>query len=140
MLSGAQSYYEDLSQESKYEECGTKKSVLLQALFETGDNMFKLGNVFFPARQSTSRYIKVNYHFNGTDCDVTYFWALGGFLLIQPPTIFQFTSLLFSTPANNLESVNLILPRECLPLVGDDDCTCANNDTTLTRFTEQVFI
>ena len=142
-FSGAHSvYYELDTQDSKYAECGTKKSVLLQALFETGDNMFQLGSVFFPARQSTSRYIQVNYFFNGTNCNVTYYWALGAFLLVQPPTIFQFTSLLFSTPANNLTNLNLTLPRECLSLVDynedNDSCKCISNDTILTRFTEQV--
>ena len=143
-FSGANSdYYED-TQDSKYAECGTKKSVLLQALFETGDNMFQLGSVFFPARQSTSRYIQVNYFFNGTNCNVTYYWALGAFLLVQPPTIFQFTSLLFRTPANDLMSVDLTLPRECLPLVDynedNDSCNCTSNDTFLTQLTEQVIV
>ena len=42
MLSGAQSYYEDLSQESKYEECGTKKSVLLPPMTFTLINLYKV--------------------------------------------------------------------------------------------------
>ncbi len=143
---------------AQYEECGTKRSVLLKALFETGDNLYQMGGVFFQPRAETSRYIKVTYTFINTTtgiegCNVTYIWANGGFLLVQPPTIFQFTSLFVSSPANKLKNLNLKLPIECQVLVSDNDgnCSCKTtrrgeinedndnyNTTILDRLTQQV--
>lgn len=72
-------------------------------------------------------------------CNVTYIWAVGGFLLVQPPKIFQLTSLYFSTPANNLTDLVIKLPEDCLPLLGDS-CSCDNEDDTLLDImTQQVF-
>ena len=138
-----------VSQESEdYKNCSTKRNILLKALFNTGRNLFELDKVFFPPRSQTSRYIKVKYTFlndNGTDdgnCTVNYIWAIGGFLLVQPPTIFQFTSLYFSTPANKLEDLTLQLPSACKGLVYNetfDNCSCASgNRHALDRLTQQV--
>ncbi len=143
---------------AQYEQCGTDELVLLKALFQTGDNLYRMGRAFFEARDETSRFIRVTYTFINTtteieDCDVTFKWALGGFLLVQPPSIFKFTSLLFSTPANDLEpeNLNLKLPLECKVLASDKDgnCTCSKdrrgilndesyNVTILDRLTQQV--
>ena len=141
---------------SSYEDCAKKRNILLNALFETDGNLFELDRVFFPTRIPTSRYIRVKYTFLDSDdidldegnCSVTYIWAVGGFLFIQPPKVFQFTSLLFSTPANDLESLNLTLPSECRPLVMNEtnNCTClkknkndnGKNDNALVRLTQQV--
>ena len=94
--------------EEDYGECSTKKSVLLQALYNTSDNLYELERAFAPPQpgEISSRYIKIVYSFadlegNYGDCTVKYIWAIGGFYLIQPPKIFTYTSLLFSTPANN---------------------------------------
>ena len=137
---------------SSYHDCHTKKTVLLKALFETKENLYELDRIFIPERVSTSRYIKVKYTFLDSDdvegnCSVTYIWAIGGFLLVQPPKVFQFTSLLFSTPANNLEYLNLTLPYECRPLVNEsmdgENCSCAGDtrrNTVLDRVTQQVYI
>ena len=131
---------------SNYTNCGTKRSVLLKALFETDGNLYELDRIFLPARIPTSRYIKVNYTFLNSDnteegnCSVTYIWAIGGFLLLQPPKVFQFTSLLFSTPANNLEYLNLKLPFECQELVKENGCTCkGSTSNALDRMTQQVY-
>ena len=134
--------------QAQYEDCGTKRDVLLKALFDTGNNLFELDKVFFPPRSQTSRYIKVKYTFlddNGNDagnCTVNYIWAIGGFLLVQPPKIFQLTSLLFSTPANKLENLNLQLPSACKALVSNetfDNCSCEGDDRyALDRLTQQV--
>ena len=130
-----------------YAKCGTDRSVLLRALFETEDNLYQMDNVFSPARDDSSRHIEVNYFFINTStgiedelCSVRYIWALGGIFLIQPPRIYEFTSLLFSTPVNELESFNITLPSECKVLLHpneDGTCTC-NNAPALDRLTEQV--
>ena len=136
--------------QARYENCSTKRDVLLKALFETGSNLYDLDQVFVPPRTETSRYIKVKYSFlndNGGDdgdCTVNYIWAIGGFLLVQPPKIFQFTSLFFSTPANKLEELTLQLPIACKPLVLNktvSKCSCKTNNThrnALDRLTQQV--
>ena len=79
---------------------------------------------------------------------MTYVWALGGFLLEQPPTLLQFTSLLFSVPVSNVWNLELTLPYPCralLPNYNDDgNCTCKDDlthtaGTALGRFTQQVY-
>ena len=134
--------------QAQYEDCGTKRDVLLEALFKTGTNLFKLDEIFFPPRTLTSRYIEVEYIFlndTGVDdgtCNVKYIWAIGGFLLVQPPKIFQLTSLLFSTRANELEKLTLELPSACKELVSSEtssECSCAGeNKHALDRLTQQV--
>ena len=129
-----------------FTKCGTDRSVLLKALFATEDNLYQMDRVFSPAWKPSSRHIRVNYFFiddstgvKDENCSVTYIWALGGFLLIQPPTIFEFTSLLFSIPVNNLEALNITLPGECNVLVdvdGNGTCTCGSE--ILDRLTQQV--
>ena len=125
--------------EEDYANCDQDLDVLAKALY-TPENKKELIRNFYPPRSSASRFIKVTYKFNGTDCNVTYIWAIGGFLLMQPPKIFQFTSLFFSTLANNLIDMVLELPRECFELVkgNDTNCTCENDGNVLDILTQQV--
>ena len=119
--------------EEDYGECSTKKLVLLQALYNTSDNLYELERAFTSPQpgEISSRFIKITYSFANLDgkyddCNVTYIWAIGGFYLIQPPQIFMFTSLLFSTPANSRENIALKLPYHCRKLINsiNDECTC----------------
>ena len=129
---------------AQYENCTTRLSVLERALYETDSNERSLNEAFFPPGQETSRYIKVTYKFL-TDggfydgCQVSYIWAIGGFLLIQPPSVFRFTSLFFSNNANNLTEVNLTLPSQCR-LLASDNCTCSKSEESknLDILTQQV--
>ena len=62
---------------------------------------------------------------------------------MQPPKIFQFTSLYFATLANDLIDLIIQLPSECWPLVQinntEDNCTCRNDDNNiLDILTQQV--
>ncbi len=134
---------------AQYEDCTTKLSVLEKALYETDSNERSLNAAFFPPRQETSRYIKVTYRFLMDDndgffdsCNVSYIWTIGGFLLIQPPSIFKFTSLLFSTPANDLNELTLTLPTQCRELAGiGDTCSCDsqyNHSLNLDILSQQV--
>ena len=93
-----------------------KLSVLEHAVYETADNKLQLNHVFYPPRQMTSRYVAIDYTFlknsnSDVNCGVTY---IGGFLLIQPPQIFKFTSLLLSIPSNNIERITItrVVPRK----------------------------
>ena len=144
--------------EEDYKECSTKKSVLLKALYSTSDNQYELERAFAPPKPgvTTSRYIKVIYSFADKDghygdCNVKYTWAIGGFFLIQPPQIFELTSLLFSIPGSNRSSITLELPYHCRGLInstsnssvtGDSVCTCYSAGDPMSEplliFTNQV--
>ena len=131
-----------------YTNCDIDIAVLENALyFYHPKNRMELNRVFYPPRETASRFIKVTYKFDGHDCSVTYVWAIGGFLLMQPPKIFQLTSLFFSTRANNLTDMVIVLPSECWPLVEpkngteDRNCTCVGDDiNVLDMLTQQVRI
>ncbi len=122
------------------------------ALYTTDSNERNLNRAFFPPRKATSRYITVKYRFREDDdstsddssnCTVSYIWAIGGFLLIQPPTIFQMTSLLFSYPANDIENMNLTFPVECRKVINDtgDECSCNHKENqNLDILSQQVRI
>ena len=95
-------------------------------------NLLSLTQVFYPPRKPPVQFVRVKYIFesNGTDnskCNVTYLWAKGGFLLIQPPSVFRFTSLFFNFDENTKYDLQLTLPGTCRPLVYTDstsDCSC----------------
>ena len=135
----------------EFDLCPNNMSVLEKALYNTGKNRYQLYRIFFPPRELSYTYIKVNYVFLNNDstldsnCTVSYIWSLG-FLLVQPPKVFQFTSLLFSYPANDLKNeVNLTLPFECRPLVmkNNDEsvCSCLGRDNNeLDILTQNVSI
>ena len=62
---------------------------------------------------------------------------------MQPPTIFQFTSLFFNYPNNDLKDLRLQLPYECRPLIitSSSSCSCFGEDDTdfmLNVVTQQV--
>jgi len=120
---------------------------LEEALYSHGnDNIKSLHYGFFPHAQKTSRYLEVDYIFEGSDpddeCIVHYIWSIGGFLLIQPPSVFRFTSLHFSYPANDIENIELTLPEYCRHLVYKNytgSCSCKDEeDTLLDILTQQV--
>ena len=113
---------------------------LEEALYSNGsDNLKSLNYGFFPHTQKTSRYLRVDYVFEGGDpdddqCIVHYYWSVGGFLLIQPPAVFRFTSLHFSYPANDIVNIILTLPEYCRHLVYNNstgNCSCENEEDTL---------
>ena len=123
---------------SSFEDCDTRLSVLEIALHETGSNLLELNRIFFPPNKQTLRFIRIVYSFQNEageldNCNISYIWAIGGFLLMQPPTIFQFTSLFFSYPNNDLTELRLQLPYECRPLIitSSSNCSCFGDDTDL---------
>ena len=124
-------------------DCDTDLSMLEQALFETGNNLFELNRVFYPPSLLTTRFIRVNYTFvnEETEADtctnVTYIWAVGAVLFLQPP---QFNSLFFYYPNNELETLSLQLPIECIGLINGTDavCSCEHDSHMLDILTQQV--
>ena len=137
----------------------TLLSQLECALLRTDENERKLNQAFFPPRKETTRYIRVHYEFKAEEdidyyssdslrdldiyknCSAAYVWAIGGFLLIQPPGLFQLTSLLFSYPANDVDKLNLTLPLNCSRLINANasHCDCRNHsNNNLDILTQQV--
>lgn len=136
-----------------YSGCSSSLSVLEDALYNTGTNKLKLNRYFYPPRQEPVPYAKITFKFedeNGNlsdsedgKCEVTFVWAIGGFLLIQPPSVFTFTSLFFFHTRQNDFSLDLRLPYLCRPLVQEYEiengtCTCANKDGGLDLLNQQV--
>ena len=133
---------------TNYYDCPNKLSVLEQILFEYDNNELELNIAFFPPRQPSSRYITVQYTFekfseSDPNCTVNYTWSVGGFLLIQPPSLFQFSSLLFSLPVNDVYSIELVLPHQCRPLVlniSTGKCSCSNTNSTNISMDREVIL
>ena len=133
-----------------FSDCATQMSTLENALYQSGDNIFQLNRIFYPPSMRTTRFITVTYTFldqlgeeGGDGCNVTYIWAVGGFLFFQPPSLFEFNSLFFNYPDNNLTNVDLQLPHECRPLVqlnDSDVCSCTLNSERLEILTQQVSV
>ena len=127
---------------SKAEEhnCSTLTD-LFYHIYHTDDNLYRLNKVFYPSRAEPPTYVHVTYLFKAPDddtspadefeCKVHYIWAEGGFLLIQPPSIFQLTSLLFNQEKGEEDHISLKLPPSCKDLVQNsssgDNCTCTGD-------------
>ena len=128
---------------TRYSDCNSNLTILELALYETGNNLFELNRVFYPPSLLTTRFVKVNYTFANevdTCTNVTYIWAVGAVLFLQPPTLFKFNSLFFYYPNNELATLSLQLPIECIGLINGTDgvCSCENDSHMLDILTQQV--
>ena len=131
---------------STADECNTMKTIA-QAVFSQEGNDLNMSQAFYTASQSSPSFLLVTYNFNDdiemmSNCNVTYIWAQGGFLFIQPPSVFDLTSLQFFQKTG-VEKLTLTLPYRCRHLVQDQDgCTCVNLNSSLLLkvFTQQVII
>ena len=137
---------------SDFSDCATNLNTLEQALFETGDNLLQLNEVYFPANAATSRFIRVTYRFEDEiehaqeldgpgNCSVSFIWAIGTYLFFQPPSAITYNSLLFNYPSNDLTDLILTLPSECRPLIQSEangECTCTTRSRLLDLVTQQV--
>lgn len=120
-------------------------TTLIQKLYDTPGNLLNLNKVFYPAHGKPSNFLRVTYSFQNEsgqleDCNVTYLWAEGGFLLIQPPSIFRYTSLQFNYVGINTNDLSLILPSDCRHLVVDktSKCKCDDDNDLLDIITLKV--
>ena len=130
---------------TRFSDCESNLGTLERALFETGGNLFELNRVFFPPSLLTTRFIRVNYTFIDeneleTCTNVTYIWAIGQVLFMQPPTLFKINSMFFYYPSNDLTTLSLWLPIECIGLINgtDGECSCINDSHMLDVLTQQV--
>ena len=129
---------------SDYSDCDSNLGTLERALYETETNLFELNLIFYPPSLLPTRFIRVEYTFldenDNDDCKVTYIWAVGGVLFLQPPTLLKYNSLYFYFPNNELTTLSLHLPIECIPLINGTDgvCSCMNDSNMLDILTQQV--
>ena len=116
--------------QSQYENCSSQFVHLERALYSNSQNLFYLQTAFYPPEMQTSRFLNVIYKFpdiEGQGCAVTYFWSVGSFLFFLPPSVFKYSSLYFSIPANTVANVTIELPEACQQLVYNNVtkcCTC----------------
>ena len=125
---------------SHYNNCTTNFTVLERALVTTGSNRFNIITAFYPPRKARPVYVDVEYHYAESNVTEYWVWTTSPFYLIQPPSVFQFTSLLFSYPAlsDQIQNLSLTLPQECQDVTfGNRTC---NQNLMLDMLTHQVFL
>ena len=112
--------------------CGNDLETLEKALLHTRDNRVELLRAFYQPRRPPATFVVVHYKFLDKDenviCNKTWMWSSAVFYLIEPPTVFKFTSLFFATPYTT--TANIIFMNECRDLVTwneDGTCTCKSN-------------
>ena len=126
-----------------YDDCATNFATLEKALIETKNNKYKLIQAFYPNQKYDTIYVTdVEYHFLGKDendseiISSQWIWAKSAFYLIQPPSVFQYTSLLFSYSVHEVDSspLSLYLPYKCrLTNLNSTEMnnTCHQNDNNI---------
>ncbi len=107
---------------SPYADCKDNFSTLERALFETGDNRFRIISTFYPARERVLLYAHANYYFcdkitateqiNCTEPE-KWRWTTGSFYFVQAPSVLRFTSLFFVYPEGRIGELDIHLPTEC---------------------------
>ena len=122
--------------------CANDFRMLEKALLQTGDNRIQLLKAFYPPRLSPATFVMVHYRFLDKDenviCNKSWMWSSKTFYLLEPPTIFQFMSLLFAMPLATV--ANIHFKDDCRELVTwneDGTCTCTSN-SSLDILTQRV--
>ena len=130
--------------EGQNTSCENDFKKLETALLQTGNNTLKLLQAFYPPRQSPATFVIVHYTFLDADgniiCNTTWFWSLVELYLIQPPTIFLYTSLFFAIPQDRITIANITFQDDCQGLVTwneNGDCACTS-DGMLDILTQRV--
>ena len=119
--------------EGQNTSCGNDFKTLEKALLQTGNNTLKLLRAFYPPRQPQATFVTVHYTFLDADgniiCNTTWFWSSVEFYLIQPPTIFLYTSLFFTIPQDRINTVSITFRDDCRGLVTRNEngnCACTS--------------
>ena len=104
------------------DSCSECYSTLVRELLQDERNYLTLQNAFFPPTSTTPVFVTVSYQYgNDTSCrydgdnnyPCTYFWSSDVYFFFHPVRVIQFTSLLFSDPSLQYDSIVLFLPEEC---------------------------
>ena len=93
---------------------------LVVEVLSRDSNVYNLQQAFFAPSGSVPVFVTVRYHYvnesnhvMNPDSPVVYFWSSAIYFFFHPVKIFQFTSLLFSDPALQTESLDLQLNASC---------------------------
>ncbi len=90
----------------------TTFSSLEHTFAQTEDNLYKTWVTFYPSLDPLPHFVTVTYDFQGTVS--TYFWTEASIFLMQPPSVFGFTSLFLAFVRDDrIKEVTLRLPSEC---------------------------
>ena len=103
----------DCSSEN-FDNCASCYQTVANAIVNTADNKYEISRAFFPAESVTSVHVRVTYRSeSNANSQITYFWVMGGFYVIQPLNVFLYRSLFFSPPSYRQENVTIMLPDRC---------------------------
>ena len=117
-----------------FNNCATCYQTLANAIVDTADNKYEISRAFFPAENVASVHVKVTYRSESNqNSQITYFWVMGGFYVIQPLNVFIYRSLFFSPPTYRQESVTVMLPDQCF-----EDLAKSNDEKFLKFATQRV--
>jgi hypothetical protein len=100
----------------EYTNCASNYTTLENALFNTGDNIYRLTTTFFPPHVDNPLYVTVTYTFSDMNFNesIQYIWSTASlYLTIEPRTI-RFLSLFFCyVEDDRIVDLELELPSEC---------------------------
>ena len=112
--------------------CVNDLETLEKALLRTKKNKIELVRAFYQPRRPPATFVTIHYIFLDEEehviCNKTWMWSSAVFYLIEPPTVFRFTSLFFATPYT--ATANITFKSECRDLVTwneNGSCTCKRN-------------
>ena len=128
-------YNETADRSKKYANCETCYQTLANALIDTADNKYQLGEMFFPTDDVTPAQVEVIYMSSSEsernlDCETlknttdiknieeytefTWYWLTGEIYVYQPLELFQYRSLFFTPLQIRHKCLILYLPSSCL--------------------------
>ena len=121
--------YDDPPNNKSYDNCVTCCQTLVNALINTGDNKYCLGQSFFPDDAATSIQVRVEYvplsqcnassecddeNKNAGNSPTSWYWLAGEIYVYQPLELLLQRSLLFVPPTQRYKTIVLCLPDECI--------------------------
>ena len=103
------------------DSCSLCYKLLVDEVLSRDTNVYNLQQAFFSPYGSVPVFVTVRYFYLNestnlvinTDAPVVFFWSSAVYFFFHPVNIFQFTSLLFSDPALQTETLNLTLDASC---------------------------
>ena len=120
--------------QEEYTNCTSNYTVLENAVFNTGDNIYQLTTTFFPPNVGNPLYVNVNYTFSNMNESVQYIWSSASlYLTIEPRTI-SFLSLFFCyVEENRIVKLEIELPSQCKNLTENRASNASNFLFVLTQ-------
>ena len=113
--------------------CTTCFNMLVDKTITSSKNQYNMQRAFFPPDKAPPIYVKVHYFCRGKKA--TWFWSANTFyVLFNPLTVYQFTSLFFGEPSYLNATLELTLADKCCGILADE------HNETMRLFTQRVRI